>query len=99
MLNPLSEGIGEDQLLLGIDEALQAGLIEDLPERMDRYQFSHALIQETLAAELSTSRRVRLHARIGEALENGYGANVAVHAAELAYHFAEAQPQRFINHL
>ena len=38
-----------------------------------RYQFTHALIQETLAEELSLTRRVRLHARIAEALEELYG--------------------------
>ena len=40
---------------------------------MGRYQFSHALIQETLAQELSTTRRARLHARIAQALEEIYG--------------------------
>jgi predicted ATPase len=48
------------------------------------------LIQETLAAGLSVSRKVRWHARIGEALEELYGVDVEAHAAELAYHFAEA---------
>ncbi|MFQ6029367.1 MAG: LuxR C-terminal-related transcriptional regulator, partial [Dehalococcoidia bacterium] len=56
------------------------------------YQFSHALVQQTLAEELSPSRRVRLHARIGTALESLCGTNVEAHAAELAYHFLEAEP-------
>ena len=72
-----------------IDEGLEAHLIEELTGGLERYQFSHALIQETLSEELSTSRQVRLHARIAESLEKIYGANVA-HAAELAYHCAEA---------
>jgi DNA-binding CsgD family transcriptional regulator len=38
------------------------------------------------------SRRVRLHARIGEALEALYGPDAEAHAAELAYHFAQAEP-------
>ncbi len=50
-----------------------------------------ALIQETLAGELSTTRKVRLHARIAEALEALYGTELEAHAAELAYHFAEAE--------
>jgi predicted ATPase len=58
---------------------------------MDRYQFGHALIQQTLAEEVSTSRGVRLHARIAEALEALYGEDAVAHAAELAHHFAEAQ--------
>ena len=75
-----------------IDEGLEAHLIEELTGGPERYQFSHALIQETLSEELSTSRKLRLHARIAETLKEIYGANVEVHAAELAYHCAEAEP-------
>jgi DNA-binding CsgD family transcriptional regulator len=92
LLSILGAGITEERLLEVIDEALQAHLIEEVPGEIDHYQFSHALVQQTLAEELSTSRRARLHARIGEALETLYGANAEVHAAELAYHFAEASP-------
>ena len=56
-----------------------------------RYQFTHALIQETLTEELTLTRRVRLHARIAETLEVLYADNVEAHAAELAHHFAEAE--------
>ena len=58
---------------------------------MGRYQFTHALIQETLVAELTITRKVRLHARIAETLEDAYGENAGAHAAELAHHFAEAE--------
>ena len=58
---------------------------------MGRYQFTHALIQETLAEELTLTRRVRLHARIAEMLEELYGDNAEAHATELAHHFAEAE--------
>ena len=56
-------GVTEDQLLQSVDEAVSFHLIEDVRGQMDRYQFSHALIQQTLADEVTTSRRVRLHAR------------------------------------
>ena len=65
-------------------------MIEEMPQSIGRYQFTHALIRETLAEELSTTRKVRLHARIAEALEQAYGHNVEAHAAELAFHFGEA---------
>ena len=58
---------------------------------MGRYQFTHALIQETLIEELTLTRRVRLHARIAETLEQLYGDNAEAHAAELAHHFALAE--------
>ena len=90
-LKPLVEDMTEDRLLEVLEEALAARVIEELPRSVGRYQFSHALIQETLAGELSTTRKVRLHARIAEALEKLYGANAEAHAAELARHFAEAE--------
>ena len=91
LLNILSGGVSEDQLLQAVDEAVSFHLIEDVPGQMDRYQFVHALIQQTLAEEVTTSHRVRLHARIAAGLEELYGDDVEAHAAELAHHFAEAQ--------
>ena len=47
---------------------------------------------ETLVSELSAARPVRLHARIGPALEETYRVGDETHASELAHHFAEAEP-------
>jgi DNA-binding CsgD family transcriptional regulator len=91
LLSHLSSGASDEQLLQAIDEGLEAHLIEEAPGPGERYQFTHALVQQTLVEELSTSRRVRLHARIGEALEEQYGSDADAHAAELAHHLAEAQ--------
>jgi tetratricopeptide (TPR) repeat protein len=90
-LKPLIEDMTEDRLLEVLEEALAARVIEELPRAVGRYQFTHALIQETLLEELTLTRRVRLHARIAEALEELYGEQAEAHAAELAHHFAEAQ--------
>ena len=90
-LKPLIEDMSEDRLLEVLEEALSARVIEELPQSVGRYQFSHALIKETLIEELTLTRRVRLHARIAETLEELYGANVEAHAAELAHHFAAAE--------
>ena len=65
-------------------------VIEELPRQAGRYQFTHALIQDTLAEELTPTRRLRLHGRIADALEALYGTDAEAHAAELAYHFVEA---------
>ncbi|MBQ12696.1 MAG: hypothetical protein CMJ45_14245 [Planctomyces sp.] len=91
LLNLLSGEMSEDQLLRVIDEVVSFHLIEEVPSQMDRYQFTHALVQQTLAEEVTTSRRVRLHARIAEGLEEIYGDGVESHPAELAHHFSEAQ--------
>ena len=90
-LSPLAEDMSEDRLLEVLEEALAARVIEELPQAVGRYQFTHALIQETLSEELTLTRKVRLHARIAETLEQLYGNNVEAHAAELAHHFAEAE--------
>lgn len=92
LLHALDPGSPEEHLLGMIDEALAAHLIEELPGSAEGYQFSHALVQETLASELSAGRRVRLHSRIAETLEEIIGADDEAHASELAYHFAQAAP-------
>ncbi|HEY7791626.1 MAG TPA: adenylate/guanylate cyclase domain-containing protein, partial [Vicinamibacterales bacterium] len=79
----------EDALLKMIEEALEARVIEET-EQAGRYRFTHAQMQETLLAELSTTRRVRLHGQVGEALEKRYGAHADERAGRLAMHFAEA---------
>ena len=83
--------MSEDMVLDVLEEALSARVVEELPTGVGRYQFTHALIQETLLGELSITRRVRLHARIAEALEELYGAAAESRAAELAHHFAQAE--------
>ncbi|MCI0658970.1 MAG: AAA family ATPase, partial [Acidobacteria bacterium] len=56
-----------------------------------RYGFLHALYQNVLYRRLATTRRLRLHQRIGERLEQGYGERVGEVAAELAVHFEEGR--------
>lgn len=82
MLGVVLEDISESDLLGLIDEALEAHLIEEAPGQGDRYQFTHALVQQTLSENLSTSRKVRLHVRIGEVLETMYGDRPENHASE-----------------
>ncbi len=91
LLGRLIKDLAGDRLLEVLEEALSAHLLEELPTSMGRYQFTHALVQETLTDELSLTRRVRLHARIAKTLEELYGPEVEVHAAELTYHFAQAE--------
>ncbi|MHB8575488.1 MAG: protein kinase domain-containing protein, partial [Dehalococcoidia bacterium] len=79
----------EEQLLRQIEEAVAARVIEELP-RAGRYRFTHALMQETLLSELSTTRKVRLHGQVGEALERRWGARAEERASRLAQHFSEA---------
>ncbi|MCH8226098.1 MAG: AAA family ATPase, partial [Chloroflexi bacterium] len=89
-LKPLIDDLTHDRLLEVLEEALGARVLEELPRVTGHYQFTHALIQDTLLEELSATRRVRLHARIAEVFEELYGDEVDAHAAALAYHLAAA---------
>jgi predicted ATPase len=82
----------EAELLDLLEEALRAQLIAERRGEGGTYDFTHALIRQTLYEELSTPRRVLLHRQIGEALERLYGGNVEPHLAELAHHFYQAAP-------
>jgi class 3 adenylate cyclase/tetratricopeptide (TPR) repeat protein len=79
-------GAPEDTVLAHVESAIEASLVDEVSGAPGRMSFSHALVRSTLLDELSTTRRVRLHRDIGEALERRGGAS----AAELAHHFSEA---------
>jgi DNA-binding SARP family transcriptional activator len=88
-LELLVDEIDADGLLEALDEALAARVVEELPGA-GRFQFTHALVQATLADELSRLQRARLHARIAQTLATLYGDRADAHAAELAHHYDEA---------
>ena len=91
VLSKLMEDLSEDKILEILEEALSVQVIEEMPELLGQYQFTHALVQETLIDELSVTRRVRMHAKVAEALESFYGEGADAHAAELVEHFAHAE--------
>ncbi len=99
LLISLMGDTAEDHLVAAMDEALGSHMIEEVPQTVGLYQFTHALIQETLSEELSTTRSASLHVRIAVAMEELYGDDAEVHAAELAHHFAEAQTSTGITKL
>jgi tetratricopeptide (TPR) repeat protein len=84
--------LGEDQLLDALDEAVAAHLVAEAPGVRGRFSFLHALIRETLYGELSSSRRLRLHQRVGEAIERLTHGRANPPLADLAYHFFQAAP-------
>ena len=93
-LDPLAR-VGEqdvDVLLDLLDEAISAGVVGDVPGVHGRLRFSHVLIRDALYDELTATRRMRLHRRVGEALEAVYASDPDPHLAELAHHFFEAVP-------
>ena len=79
--------IDADALLDGLDEAVRARVIVELPP-VGHYTFAHALIRQVLLDELTASRRARLHWRVTEAMASMPDADERVE--ELAFHSAEA---------
>ena len=71
---------------------MSARVIDELPQVVGRYRFSHTLIRETLYQELRTLERVRLHGRVGAALERLFVNDPEPHLAEIAHHFLESLP-------
>jgi len=56
----------------------------------DGYAFRHALYRDAIYDRIAMVRRRRLHRRIGERLENGWGERARDIASELAVHFEGA---------
>jgi DNA-binding SARP family transcriptional activator len=79
-----------DQLFELLDEAAEERVVTDLPGQPGRMRFAHALIRDTLYDELTPGRRLQLHRRVGDAVEELYADNLEPHLAELAHHFYES---------
>ncbi|MEE8045326.1 MAG: AAA family ATPase, partial [Dehalococcoidia bacterium] len=91
LLAALNPNTDDEDLLDLIEEAIAAATVREVHGRAERYEFTHALIEQTLTEELTTGRRVRLHARIVEAMEELYADSLNEHVAQLAHHCAEAE--------
>jgi eukaryotic-like serine/threonine-protein kinase len=85
-------GLERERLFEVLDEAVQAKVVEDAPQRLGRYRFSHALVRESLYEELGTLERFRNHLRVAEVLEALHSQDPGPHLAELAHHFRQALP-------
>nr|WP_209923621.1 BTAD domain-containing putative transcriptional regulator [Mycolicibacterium lutetiense] len=82
----LVELVVGQELVDAFDEACQAGIVIEEPG--GRYRFNHAIVRQSLLAELASVRRMRLHQRIASALENEPGADDEL-LADLAHHYFE----------
>ncbi|OBA59910.1 regulator [Mycobacterium sp. 1100029.7] len=82
----LVEQVVGDDLVDAFDEARQAGIVIEEPG--GNYRFNHAIVRQSLLAELASVRRMRLHQRIATTLETLPGADDEL-LAELAHHYFE----------
>ena len=77
-----------DALLDVLGQGGELAVVED--RGLGRWQFSHALLRETLYDDMRPSQRLALHRGAGEAIERVAGGDVASRASQLAHHFFEA---------
>ncbi|MFD0688081.1 ATP-binding protein [Actinomadura fibrosa] len=84
----LAADTDEDGVLDALDAGLVAGLLTE--RAPGRVRFAHALVRDTMVADLSAVRRTRMHARLGAALER----LAPEDAPALAYHFHRAASPR-----
>ncbi len=80
----------EDETLELLEAAEEARIIAPIEGASGSFRFSHALVRETLYEEVRTTRRIRLHRRIADVLEERYAGHLEPHLAALAYHYCEA---------
>nr|WP_082971202.1 BTAD domain-containing putative transcriptional regulator [Mycobacterium sp. 852002-51971_SCH5477799-a] len=84
-LELVEQVVGSD-LIDAFDEARQAGIVIEEPGGY--YRFNHAIVRQSLLAELASVRRMRLHQRIATTLEALPGVDDEL-LGELAYHYFE----------
>lgn len=82
----LVERVVDRDLVDAFEEACQAGIVIEEPGGW--YRFNHAIVRQSLLAELASVRRMRLHQRIATTLENDPGADDEL-LSELAHHYFE----------
>lgn len=83
----LVEHVLERDLLDAVEEARRAGLVLEEPD--GRFRFNHALVRQSLLAEVASVKRVRLHQRVAAALEADTAVSGDGHLADLARHYFE----------
>ena len=78
------------QVLTVLEQAVQAGIVQSNIDASGSYQFTHALIRETIYEELPVVDRLRMHGRAGDALVRVHGAHLEASLTRIAHHFHEA---------
>jgi len=78
------------RVLTILEPAVQAGIVQSNADASDGYQFTHALIRETIYEDLPNVDRLRLHGRAGDALVGVHSAHLESALTRIAHHYHEA---------
>jgi DNA-binding SARP family transcriptional activator/tetratricopeptide (TPR) repeat protein len=84
-------GLDCDTCLQAAEAAVVDGLLAVVADKAHTYRFTHALVHQTLAGDLSPVHQARLRERIGRALLDTYGEDDE-HAGQVAEHLWAALP-------
>jgi DNA-binding SARP family transcriptional activator len=85
-------GLAQPDFVAAVEEAVDAGVIEELPTRVPACRFGHELVRRAVYDRIKRLRRAELHFRVGEALERVHAADPERVLPELAHHFTLAAP-------
>jgi tetratricopeptide (TPR) repeat protein len=86
----MASSLPEEDLLDILDAATAVALVRELGDVQGRYNFAHALIQQTLYEDLGPTRRSRAHRVVAQALEDLCGDQPGGRVGELARHWCSA---------
>jgi len=81
-----------EEVFLELAAAVRLGAIGEVAERPGGFRFAHALLQETLHADLGTAARAELHRATGAALEAVHAEALDPVLGDIAHHYFEAAP-------
>ncbi|HEV7610486.1 MAG TPA: AAA family ATPase [Steroidobacteraceae bacterium] len=88
----IAAAVNEDMqsVLTVLEPAIQAGIVQPDADAHGSYQFTHALIRETIYEDLPAADRLRLHGRAGDALVSVHSAHLEYSLTRIAHHYHEA---------
>jgi class 3 adenylate cyclase/tetratricopeptide (TPR) repeat protein len=84
--------LSDDAVLTAVEDAMSARLLLEIPGAA-RYRFAHALVRDTLYDQQSAARRVGLHRRVAQEIEELHATNLDDHLPALAHHWARGAVQ------
>ncbi len=84
----LAAELSEPDLVVPLDELVEAGLLDAGGSTLLTYEFPHALVRDSVEETVPAIRRVLLHRSVAEAVEQVHEADRRPVLADLARHFA-----------
>jgi DNA-binding NarL/FixJ family response regulator len=78
------------RVMIGLEPAIQAGIVQPNIDTMGSYQFTHGLIRETIYAHLPTVDRMCLHNRVGDTLVRLHSSHLEPVLSRIAHHYHES---------